>query len=367
MARIRPCARLPHLLQAKATVGEAEADPLTATQGVCISQLIACRKGIAGGFCRLAAVAGFDWCLCPDTQSLDVRGCHSCSAQCGLPSQVVPRAALHDNYCCTCTTVVHVQLHHVHAVYAIDKAALVAGSQKANTALPGTFVSADDQLLLALQPARQAAECSTPNTYLMAVPISLTGAAVNTLQLFTLQGTETLASQHAHVALDWVERNVQLDVVLSQAPPASQKTTDIPFASFLNFQSPTVYNISTPSLLNTGAGFIESLSFVDDKLGASSVPTEGGSPVAGIAWAVVDPHRPAKAMRSALLRAPGNNHLLFPYMAVRPGGQGVVSLSMSGPDMHPSPAYAVLSKEGLGQLTVITPGVGVLESLSGYN
>jgi hypothetical protein len=96
------------------------------------------------------------------------------------------------------------------------------------------------------------------------------------------------------------------------------------------------------------------------------VPTEGGSPVAGIAWAVVDPHHPAKALRSALLRAPGNNHLLFPYMAVRPGGQGVVSLSMSGPDMHPSPAYAVLSKEGLGQLTVITPGVGVLESFSGY-
>jgi hypothetical protein len=99
-------------------------------------------------------------------------------------------------------------------------------------------------------------ECSTPNTYLMAVPISLTGAAVNTLQLFTLQGTETLASQHARVTLDWVERNVHLDVVLSQAAPASQKPGDIPFASYLNFRYPTIYNISTPSLLNTGLGFI---------------------------------------------------------------------------------------------------------------
>jgi hypothetical protein len=68
MARVRPCTCLPHLPQAKATVGEAAADPLTATQGVCVSQLDACRKGIAGGSCRLAAVAVLEWCLCPDVQ-----------------------------------------------------------------------------------------------------------------------------------------------------------------------------------------------------------------------------------------------------------------------------------------------------------
>lgn len=246
------------------------------------------------------------------------------------------------------------------SVYAVGKAALVAGSQNANTALTRTFVAEDDELLASLQPARQTGTGNTPDSvFLMSVP---TGSQGNTLQLLTLQGTETLATQHARVTLDWVQRNVQLDIIWAEPPPADQKLGMNPLGR-------DTFSTSTPSPLDALDGRMASVSLVDGKLfcaWGTGVATEAGNTVAGVAYAVVDPHRPAKAMQSGLLRAPGSNHLLFPCMAVRPGGEGVVALSISGPDYHPSPAYAVLSREGLGQLTVITQGAGVLDGFLGY-
>jgi hypothetical protein len=248
------------------------------------------------------------------------------------------------------------------SVYAVSKAALVAGSPTANTALTRTYVADDDLLLASLQPARQTGTGDTPtgSVFLMAVP---TGSHGNTLQLLSLQGTETLATQHARVTLDWVQRDVQLDITWTEPPAADQKAGVNPLGR-------VEFKTSTPSLLDTFDGRMGSVSFVDGKLfctWGTGVATEAGSSaVAGVAWAVVDPRHPTKALQSGLLRAPGNNHLLFPHMAVRPGGQGIVALSISGPGYHPSPAYAVLTGEGLGQLTVIMQGAGVLDGFLGY-
>lgn len=246
------------------------------------------------------------------------------------------------------------------SVYAVSKAALVAGLPTANTALTRTYVADDDMLLASLQPARQTGTDDTPtgSAYLMAVP---TGSHGNTLQLLTLQGTETLATQHARVTLDWVQRDVQLRITWTEPPPADQKPGVNPLGR-------VEFNTSTPSQLDTFDGRMGSVSYVDGKLFCTwGTGVDAGSrAVVGVAWAVVDPRHPTKALQSGLLRAPGNNHLLFPHMAVRPGGQGIVALSISGPDYHPSPAYAVLTREGLGQLTVITQGAGVLDGFLGY-
>lgn len=246
------------------------------------------------------------------------------------------------------------------AVYAVDKAALLAGAQNANTAFTRTGEGPNGVEIGSLQPARQAGDWPTPNTFLMATP----GGSGATLQVFSLVGTETLGGQlqSAQVSLNWVQRSLQLDVFWSVPPAADQRRGVNPFGL-------SVFGISRASLLDSGDSSLGSVSYVDGRLyttWGTSVMTEAGSTVAGIAWAVVDPHHPAKALQSGLLRAPCSNHLLFPYMAVRPGGEGVVACSISGPDYYPSPAYAVLSRQGLGQLTVITPGVGVLDEFLGY-
>jgi hypothetical protein len=245
------------------------------------------------------------------------------------------------------------------AVLAIDKTALLAGSQEANTAFTRTGKGPNGAVVGALQPARQAGEWADPNTYLMAAP----DGSGSTLQVFSLVGTETLAEQQgARVSLNWVQRGVQLDISWLQPPPADQRRGVNPLGLY-------EYGISREPLLESLDARLGSASYVDGRLFAvwgASVTTESGSTVAGIAWAVVDPKHPTKALQSGLLRAPGSNHLLFPYLAVRPGGEGVLALSISGPDYYPSPAYAVLSRQGLGQLTVITPGVGVLDEFPGY-
>lgn len=76
----------------------------------------------------------------------------------------------------------------------------VLGTQQANTAMTRTHASDSVELLHTMQPARQAGACSTPNTYLMA---TLNAASGTVLQLFTLQGTETVSVHHrVHVTCD---------------------------------------------------------------------------------------------------------------------------------------------------------------------
>lgn len=250
------------------------------------------------------------------------------------------------------------------AVYAVDKAALIAGASKANTALVRTTTADTDLLVNTLIPATQVGHCSTPNTFLMATSVvfgACPKCSFNTLHLFSLQGTETLASQHARVTLDWVNREVELDITYAVPPPATQKPGNIPLGN-------VEYNITTVNLLDTMDARMASVSFVDKLYCAwgTAIQDEAGTAVAGVAWALVDPHSPQRALESSLLGTTGSNHLLFPYLAVRPGGRGVMAVTISGPDFYPTAAYLTLTRQGLGQLTVAAAGVGPLEGFVGY-
>jgi hypothetical protein len=84
----------------------------------------------------------------------------------------------------------------------------------------------------------------------------------------------------------------------------------------------------------------------------------------------VDPHRPHVAKHAGLLSAPGEgNSLAFPYMAVRPGGDGIVSFIIAGNGSrgyYPSPGFAVLSRGHMSQRTVVQEGLGPLDTSNGY-
>lgn len=121
-------------------------------------------------------------------------------------------------------------------------------------------------------------------------------------------------------------------------------------------------------MVSTGDARMRSVSFVDDLLYCTWATAIKGrtKPVSGVAYAVIDPEKPAKALDSGFLRPLGDDYVMYPFMAVGPGGVGVLAVSITGPDYYPSPAYAGFSREGFGPLIIIVPGAGVLDTFTGY-
>lgn len=252
-------------------------------------------------------------------------------------------------------------------VYAVDKAALVQGKDTAKTALVRTDTGkADDpRALKYLQPARQTGSCDTPNTYLMAT-LGAMKHGEHVVQLFTLRGTETLATRTAWVSFEWVEPTVKLGISYRVPPDAVQKAGDIP-AGYWFYPEESKNGTKVP-WLDTEDARMRSVSFVDDLLYCTWATAVKGRTklVSGVAYAVVDPKSPAKAVDSGFLHPQGDLYVLDPFLAVGPGGVGVLAVSVSGSDTYPSPAYAGFSGEGFGPLKIIVEGAGPLDTWGAY-
>jgi hypothetical protein len=249
-------------------------------------------------------------------------------------------------------------------VYAVDKAALLDGSQEASTALVRTYVGGERSFDF-LAPATQAEPCRERNSYLVATPVArLSGAAQDTLQLLSLIGTHTLGSYNPEVKLLWVEKEVQLDIQYTQPPKATQKAGPNPVGQFLAL--PQVLNntaFAQPTTIEPGTGFMASVVFADDKLYCtwSTGMQIDGRAVVGVAWAVIDPRDPLRAERAGRLGLAGGNSLIYPSLAVRGDCKGVLAVTVTGPDYFPSAAYGLLKGGNFGHLSLVAQGKGVID------
>jgi hypothetical protein len=105
----------------------------------------------------------------------------------------------------------------------------------------------------------------------------------------------------------------------------------------------------------------------------------GGAVKAGIAWFVVRPAIVATATGKVVERSVdativnqgyfgvANNNVIWPAIAVRPDGKGVMAFTLVGGDYHPSAAWASISAAGVGNAVHVSgAGAGPQDGFTEY-
>ncbi len=62
-----------------------------------------------------------------------------------------------------------------------------------------------------------------------------------------------------------------------------------------------------------------------------------------------------------------DNHLIHPALAFNTKGQGIVTYTLTGDEYWPTHGYSTVDlKKGVGDINIITPGIGPLDDGRGY-
>jgi|AMFO01.1.fsa_nt_gi hypothetical protein len=101
------------------------------------------------------------------------------------------------------------------------------------------------------------------------------------------------------------------------------------------------------------------------------VQTANGPPHAGIAWFAVSPGfdgggRLTAAMANQGYLAVNGQSLTYPSIGMNAAGQGIMAFTLVGPGFDPSAAYAPIDVNGTGAVHVLAPGVAPDDGFSGY-
>jgi hypothetical protein len=207
----------------------------------------------------------------------------------------------------------------------------------------------------------------------------LTWALTNTSSLDT---TPDLTLSHA---------SLNLSMAYSTPPKADQKPGSIPLGDCLNDRT-------TKSALWQGAGCWRALFLPQDKPKAHEVESmldsndtrmqqvvlaDGrlwgaldtavsvdGEVKAGIAFFTVEPSTVGGEVQATLvndgtLGVAGNN-LTYPAVAVTPDGAGVMAFTAVGADFYPSAGWAPIDASGVGDVHVVSQGLGPSDGFTSY-
>lgn len=95
-----------------------------------------------------------------------------------------------------------------------------------------------------------------------------------------------------------------------------------------------------------------------------------GQVKAGITYYVVTPAVVSDQVSGTLdneeTLAVANNNVTYPALAVLAGGEGVMAFTLVGPDHYPSAAWAPVDASGIGDVHVVSPGLGPSDSFTSY-
>jgi hypothetical protein len=96
----------------------------------------------------------------------------------------------------------------------------------------------------------------------------------------------------------------------------------------------------------------------------------GGELRAGIAYYVVTPSVASDQVSGSLTNqetlAVAHNNVTYPALSVLPSGAGVMAFTLIGRDYYPSAAWAPVDATGIGDVHVISPGLGPSDSFTSY-
>jgi len=138
-------------------------------------------------------------------------------------------------------------------------------------------------------------------------------------------------------------------------------------------QDQPAHNEIIPALdASAGPSAMQQVTFAGGKLyGALSTAVSGPSRV-GIAWYVITPSIDSLGVLSGtlvaegLVAASGANNVIYPALAVRPDGKGVMVFTLVGPDHFPSAAYVTFSGNATGAIQIAAAGQGPDDGFTGY-
>lgn len=191
---------------------------------------------------------------------------------------------------------------------------------------------------------------------------------------------------------DLVLSNASMTVETYSIPPKSdQKPGSIPLADCLNDRT------TRSPLWGTAAGCwrafflpkdqpkkevmshldshdtrMQQVSFAAGKVwGALDTAVDvSGKVKAGITYYVVTPSVVADQVGGSVdneeTLAVANNNVTYPALSVLPNGKGVMAFTLVGPNFFPSAAWAPVDAAGIGDVHIVSPGLGPSDSFTSY-
>lgn len=222
--------------------------------------------------------------------------------------------------------------------------------------------------------------------YFLSSTAVFTDAGVDSrIVVWALTNTRTLDSRNPQLSLSAANVSVNPYGV---PPLVDQKAGDFPLGQCINnTTAPTPFGlgcwrfffVNEPahnevlSPLDANDSRMQQVFFADGKLWGAldTALSVGGSQKAGVAWYVLEP-KVKKSGVTAELENQGyigviNNHITYPALAVNKKGQGVMALTLVGPDHYPSAAYVGINAErGNGDVKVAAEGIGPQDGFTGY-
>jgi hypothetical protein len=248
-------------------------------------------------------------------------------------------------------------------VYAIGKSAFAGGGSTvlfSNLAL-------EEGIAYSVQPATTPPggkfDRSKHGTEFFASSLDFNATLDDRVAVWAMTGTRTLNGSSPDVALSY---DIVKVLTYGQPPNALQKNGPRPLGEALGE--------SALEMLATNDDRMQQAVFTAGTLWAS-LPTivqpRGDSTVrAGALWFRVDAHAEGHGA-SAHLEQQGyltqkGTDLLFPSIAVNPGGRGAIGFSIAGPSMWPSSGYAVVGDDGVGSIHVAAGGAAPEDGFTGY-
>jgi hypothetical protein len=193
------------------------------------------------------------------------------------------------------------------------------------------------------------------------------------LLVWSLTNTSSLAAKTPTPNLSHNTVSVGLYAVPARS---EQKVGDTPLIDCLNknscatnfFGAPDPFAPEHEYALDSNDTRMQQVVFANGRLwGALDTAVNSSANTrAGIEWFVVNPTAAADpALDNQGYLAVSQNNVIYPAIAVTPGGKGVMAFTLVGRDFFPSAAFASIDASGVGAVQIAAQGLGPADGFSG--
>jgi len=255
-------------------------------------------------------------------------------------------------------------------VYAIPKAMLMSGGAiTARRFAP--ILQSDDTVAFTIQPATvPPGGTFAENTELFMSSLDPTNTLDNRLTVWALTGTDNLATAV-------LTRATVATQVYGFGPSMQQRPGPAPLLDLLA-NGPSIFRDGSlfknhPELIESNDDRLQQVVYAAGRLWTSLstvVKTKNGPVRVGAAWFIVQPTVSGAAVSGTVVNQGyltlNNDNVVFPSVGVNAAGRGVIGVSVIGPDLFPSAAYARVDASGAGPLFISRAGAVPLDDFSGY-
>jgi hypothetical protein len=261
-------------------------------------------------------------------------------------------------------------------VYAISKAALIAGAGGAITARRfAPLLQAADTVAYTIQPATvpPGGSFAADAEFFMSA-LDPNNTLDNRLTVWALTGTHDLAT--ALLTKATVATQVYgLSAAMQQRPGPTPLLDQLATPPGL-FETPTSAPIykNHLELIESNDDRLQQVVYAAGRLWTglnTVVKTKNGPVRTAAAWFIVQPTLAGSTVSGTVVKqgylSLNNNNVVFPSIGVNAAGKGVIGVSVIGADLYPSAAWArVDAFSGAGPLVIAGNGAGPLDDFSGY-